>query len=137
MYVDPGTLSRAQGCLLGQPAGDSLGSLVEFQSSEQIRCNYPDGVRELADGGTWGTIAGQPTDDSEMALTLARILLKQRRYSLEGGTQGICLLVEFLSIRLWWHRVNRTAGQAESRKPGEWSANADQSAGHIWMQLPP
>jgi len=88
MYVDPGTLSRAQGCLLGQLAGDSLGSLVEFQSSEQIRCNYPDGVRELADGGTWGTIAGQPTDDSEMALMLARILLKQRRYSLEEARKA-------------------------------------------------
>jgi ADP-ribosyl-[dinitrogen reductase] hydrolase len=66
--------------LLGQLAGDSLGSLVEFQSPEQIRRKYPDGVRELADGGTWGTIAGQPTDDSEMALMLARMLIKQRRY---------------------------------------------------------
>jgi ADP-ribosyl-[dinitrogen reductase] hydrolase len=88
MYVDPGTLSRAEGCLLGQLAGDSLGSLVEFQSSEQIRFNYPNGVRELADGGTWGTIAGQPTDDSEMALMLARMLLKQRRYSSEEARKA-------------------------------------------------
>ena len=29
---DPGVLSRAQGCLLGQLAGDALGALVEFQS---------------------------------------------------------------------------------------------------------
>ena len=28
---------RAQGCLLGQLAGDALGSLVEFQTPEQIR----------------------------------------------------------------------------------------------------
>ena len=68
-------LSRAQGCLLGQLAGDALGSLVEFQTPEQIRRAYPDGVRELADGGTWNTIAGQPTDDSEMALMLARMLV--------------------------------------------------------------
>jgi ADP-ribosylglycohydrolase len=67
-------LSRAQGCLLGQLAGDALGSLVEFQPPEEIRRSYPDGVRELADGGTWNTIAGQPTDDSEMALLLARML---------------------------------------------------------------
>lgn len=79
MNVDPNTLSRAQGCLLGQLAGDALGSLVEFQSPEQIRRKYPDGVRELADGGTWGTIAGQPTDDSEMALSLARMLIKHKR----------------------------------------------------------
>jgi ADP-ribosylglycohydrolase len=71
-------------CLLGQIAGDSLGSLVEFQSPQQIRRKYPDGVRELADGGTWGTIAGQPTDDSEMALMLARTLIKERKYEAEA-----------------------------------------------------
>lgn len=42
---------RAQGCLLGQLAGDALGSLVEFQSPEDIRCRYPHGLRELSDGG--------------------------------------------------------------------------------------
>ncbi len=41
--------SRAQGCLLGQLAGDALGSLVEFQSPDEIRHGYPDGVRELAE----------------------------------------------------------------------------------------
>ncbi|MDZ7815504.1 MAG: ADP-ribosylglycohydrolase family protein [Planctomycetota bacterium] len=71
---------RAQGCLMGQLAGDSLGSLVEFKTPEQILRKYPHGVRELADGGTWGTLAGQPTDDSEMALLLARILVKSRTY---------------------------------------------------------
>src|SRR5258706_72296 len=80
MYADDGTLLRAQGCLLGQLAGDALGSLVEFQSPEAIRPKYPNGVHELADGGTWGTIAGQPTDDSEMALMLARTLIKHKRY---------------------------------------------------------
>lgn len=68
------SVERAQGCLLGQLAGDSLGSLVEFQSPEEIRRRYPAGIRHLADGGTWNTIAGQPTDDSEMALMLARTL---------------------------------------------------------------
>jgi ADP-ribosylglycohydrolase len=78
--VDGDVLSRAQGCLLGQLAGDALGSLVEFQRPESIRQEYPDGVRRLADGGVWGTIAGQPTDDSELALLLARMLVKHGRY---------------------------------------------------------
>lgn len=82
---------RAQGCLLGQLAGDSLGSLVEFQSPDAIRRKYPDGVRELADGGTWGTIAGQPTDDSEMALALARMLMKHRRYDAEEARKSYML----------------------------------------------
>ena len=73
-------LERAQGCLMGQLTGDALGSLVEFQAPEQIRLEYPNGVRELTDGGTWNTIAGQPTDDSELALLLARTLADQGRY---------------------------------------------------------
>ena len=77
-------LDRAQGCLLGQLAGDALGSLVEFETPEAIRRQYPDGVRELADGGTWDTIAGQPTDDSEMALMLARSLAELGRYDREA-----------------------------------------------------
>jgi len=88
MTRDPKVLSRAQGCLLGQLAGDALGSLVEFQSPEQIWRKYPSGVRELADGGTWETIAGQPTDDSEMALILARTLIKQRRYDAEEAREA-------------------------------------------------
>ncbi len=80
---DAGILSRAQGCLLGQLAGDALGSLVEFQTPEQIRQEYPNGVRELVNGGTWNTIAGQPTDDSEMALMLARMLVTKGKYDKE------------------------------------------------------
>lgn len=71
-------LDRAEGCLLGQLSGDALGSLVEFCTPEQIRARYPDGVRLMADGGTWNTVAGQPTDDSEMALLLARQLAGQK-----------------------------------------------------------
>jgi len=78
--IDHNVLSRAQGCLLGQLAGDALGSLVEFQTPEQIRREYPGGIRDLADGGTWDTIAGQPTDDSEMALLLTRMLVDQGEY---------------------------------------------------------
>ena len=78
--VEPGVLSRGQGCLLGQLAGDSLGSLVEFWTPRMIRSRYPDGVRKLEDGGVWETIAGQPTDDSEMALSLARMLAERGTY---------------------------------------------------------
>jgi ADP-ribosylglycohydrolase/fructose-1,6-bisphosphatase/inositol monophosphatase family enzyme len=78
--ADPALLARAQGCLLGQVAGDSLGSLVEFEDAARIAAHFPDGPRELADGGTWNTLAGQPTDDSEMALALARAIVGAGRY---------------------------------------------------------
>lgn len=77
-------LDRAVGCLLGQIVGDSLGSLVEFRSGDDIARQYPGGVRDLADGGTWNTIAGQPTDDSELALDLARTLVRLSDWSAEA-----------------------------------------------------
>jgi ADP-ribosylglycohydrolase len=73
-------VARAQGCLLGQLVGDALGSQVEFLGPAEISRRYPEGVRNLEDGGTWNTIAGQPTDDSEMALALVRQLLAHGAY---------------------------------------------------------
>jgi len=73
-------VEKAQGVLLGQVIGDSLGSRVEFKSAEEIGKLFPRGVRELADGGPYHTIAGQPTDDSEMALTLARTILRHHGF---------------------------------------------------------
>jgi len=73
-------LERAQGVLLGQVIGDSLGSQVEFKIAFEIARLFPRGVRELASGGPYHTIAGQPTDDSEMALTLARSILRHRGF---------------------------------------------------------
>ncbi len=71
-------LRRAHGCLLGQLAGDSLGALVEFQSGASIARSHPDGgPKELADGGPHRIMAGQPTDDSELALLLARSLVRK------------------------------------------------------------
>ena len=89
-----GTLSRVQGCLLGQLAGDALGSMVEFQTPQEIRMQYPGGVRELADGGTWNTIAGQPTDDSEMALLLARMLAEHESYDPEKAREAYVFWLE-------------------------------------------
>ena len=83
-----GVVSRAQGCLLGQLIGDALGSLVEFQSPGRIRRSYPDGVRDMDDGGTWNTIAGQPTDDSEMALLLARSLVTLGEFDQEEARKA-------------------------------------------------
>ncbi len=78
---DPAALSRAQGCLLGQLAGDSLGARVEFLTASRIAAQHPHGVRDLADGGTWNILAGQPTDDSELALALARSIVATEGYA--------------------------------------------------------
>ncbi len=78
--TDAQRLSRAQACLLGLAVGNSLGARVESQSAAEIASAHPQGVRDLADGGTWNTIAGQPTGDVEMALALSRSLIAEGNY---------------------------------------------------------
>jgi ADP-ribosylglycohydrolase/fructose-1,6-bisphosphatase/inositol monophosphatase family enzyme len=85
---DPELVSRAQGAMIGQLAGDSLGSLVEFLTPEKIRARYPAGLSQLETGGVWGTLAGQPTDDSEMALALARTIVRTGLYDPESVRQA-------------------------------------------------
>lgn len=75
-----GVRSRARGALLGQLAGDALGTTVEFQGPESIRQRYPDGLREIVGGGPFRVLPGQVTDDSELALALARALRAAGRY---------------------------------------------------------
>ena len=80
--VEDDVVDHAKGCLFGQLVGDNLGSLVEFRNEQEIARLYPDGVADLSDGGQWDLLAGQATDDSELALTLARTLLET------GSTTG-------------------------------------------------
>jgi fructose-1,6-bisphosphatase/inositol monophosphatase family enzyme len=104
--IDAGMLARAQGCLLGHLAGDALGSLVEFQMPDEIRRNYPDGVRQLSDGGVWQTLAGQPTDDSELALALARSLVAK-------GTYDVAAVAE--AYAAWYRSAPFDMGAATER----------------------
>ena len=90
---DVGLLSRAQGCILGQLAGDALGGLVEFETAATITRKHPSGVRILEDGGHWNTLGGQPTDDSEMALALARSIVNGKGYDPEAAAQAYA----------WWY----------------------------------
>lgn len=76
MGNDFDVIRRAWGCLLGQIAGDSLGSQVEFKPADVVRSMYPNGMEDLEGSSLYRTLPGQPTDDSEMALTLARTLLR-------------------------------------------------------------
>jgi ADP-ribosyl-[dinitrogen reductase] hydrolase len=86
--ADTGRLARAQGCLLGQVAGDSLGGLVEFESGPSVRRWHADGPRRLEDGGHWETLAGQPTDDSEMALALARSIVARGGFERQAAVEA-------------------------------------------------
>jgi ADP-ribosyl-[dinitrogen reductase] hydrolase len=64
---------RAQGVLLGVACGDALGRPVEFETPARILAQYGE-VTEMLANGTWDKPAGTVTDDTEMALRLARSL---------------------------------------------------------------
>lgn len=141
---DSGLLARAQGALLGQLAGDSLGSQVEFMSPAAIRQKYPTGVRDLNDSPIWRTIAGQATDDSEMALLLARLLARGGAYDPETAAQ----------VYAWWYHtepfdIGTTTRQALSAvsdqdrrrktaaKAARQAANPESQANGSLMRLSP
>ena len=104
--------ARMAACSANSP-GDALGALVEFESAARIRETYPNGVRLLHDGGAWNTLGGQPTDDSEMALALARSILNRAAYDPDSAAQAYA----------WWYeshpydigRTTRAAVSAASR----------------------
>ncbi len=125
--ANSGRLARAQGCLLGQVAGDNLGALLEFADEAAIRRSHPDGPRRLVDGGVWNLLAGQPTDDSEMALALARSIVSLGRF--ERGAA----LEAYLG---WLHTspfdVGRTVGAALRDRPNP----ASQANGSVMRAAP-
>jgi ADP-ribosylglycohydrolase/fructose-1,6-bisphosphatase/inositol monophosphatase family enzyme len=74
--IDHDLLARVRGTWLGQIAGDALGTTVEFKSASRIAVQFPGGHREIIGGGPFRVKAGQVTDDTELALGLARTLAK-------------------------------------------------------------
>lgn len=121
-------LDRAQGCLLGQLAGDSLGSLVEFKHPREIRDLYPEGVRDLADGGCWNLRAGQPTDDSELALALARSIVSHGGYSAAKARDA---------YRRWFASGPFDVGKATSRALREGAPDGQTQANGSLMRVSP
>jgi ADP-ribosylglycohydrolase len=121
-------LDRAQGCLLGQLAGDSLGSLVEFRGPAEIRGLYPSGVRDLEDGGHWNLRAGQPTDDSELALALARSIAGHGGYSAAKAREA---------YKKWVASGPFDIGQATRRALGEDDPDGQSQANGSLMRISP
>ena len=131
-----GRTDRARGCLAGQLAGDALGSLVEFESAGAVERRYPGGPRLLLDGGTWDTIAGQPTDDSELALALARALARLGRYEEEAAARAYAewyasgpFDVGGTIAAARGGRVIRRQGGCQCGQPGQRRVDAHQPAG--------
>ncbi|WEL18891.1 ADP-ribosylglycohydrolase [Halorhabdus sp. SVX81] len=69
----------AEGVLLGLACGDALGRPLEFRSGDEIDREHGT-VTEMLANGTHGKPAGTVTDDTELALRIARSLVENERF---------------------------------------------------------
>jgi ADP-ribosyl-[dinitrogen reductase] hydrolase len=76
---------RALGCLLGLAVGDALFAPCEFMSPETIIGTYGAPLREMVGGGWLNVTPGQHTDDTDMALCLARSMASYGSYYPQGA----------------------------------------------------
>lgn len=65
---------RYRGVLLGKAVGDALGATLEFMTREQIKARYGE-LRDIIGGGWLHLPAGEITDDTQMALCIARSIV--------------------------------------------------------------
>ena len=73
---------RSRAAFLGMAIGDALGATLEFMTVQEIRAKY--GVFRNITGGGWLRLKpGQITDDTEMALCIARAIVRSQGWSLE------------------------------------------------------
>jgi ADP-ribosyl-[dinitrogen reductase] hydrolase len=72
---------RVRGAFLGLAIGDALGAPVEFMTTGEIRAQY--GILKEIVGGGWLRLkAGQVTDDTEMALCIARAIVSRQGWDI-------------------------------------------------------
>ena len=88
--MPPTLRERCAGSLIGLACGDAVGTTVEFQS----RGTFPP-VTDMIGGGPFGLAPGQWTDDTSMALCLAKSLLEV------GGFDPFDQMNRYLD---WWRR---------------------------------
>ncbi len=74
---------RYLGCLIGLACGDALGGPVEFDTRAQMDERFPTGLRDFIGGGWLNLFPGEITDDTQMALDVARSLV-----ACPGGDMG-------------------------------------------------
>lgn len=125
--------SHARGALLGLAVGDALGATNEFE--KKVAPPFPqlaDGpLREIVGGGPHVLVPGETTDDTQMAVCLARSLHQlgrfdaadvMRRYTewlpraFDAGNQTRSVLYEARELPAW-NAASKTVWLRESKRP--------------------
>jgi ADP-ribosyl-[dinitrogen reductase] hydrolase len=74
---------RARAAFIGMAVGDALGATVEFMTASEIAAKYGT-FKEIIGGGWLRLKPGQVTDDTEMALCIARAIIASQGWSLDA-----------------------------------------------------
>jgi ADP-ribosyl-[dinitrogen reductase] hydrolase len=75
--------NSARAAFIGMAIGDALGATVEFMTASEIAQKYGT-FRDIIGGGWLRLKPGQVTDDTEMALCIARAIVTNRTWSREA-----------------------------------------------------
>lgn len=110
---------RYEGTLLGLAAGDALGGAVEFLPRAAIRREHPHGLRDIVGGGPHNLRVGEVTDDTAMALAIARAC----------GPEGIDLDGVAANFLAWYQSEPKDIGITTSR------ALAKLASGVPWREI--
>jgi ADP-ribosyl-[dinitrogen reductase] hydrolase len=76
---------RYRGVLLAAAAGDALGATLEFMTPEAIQREYGQ-LRDIIGGGWLKVAPGEITDDTQMALCIARSLVERGAFDADDIT---------------------------------------------------
>ncbi len=80
MTIDREALrDRYRGALLGSAVGDALGATLEFMSREEIQAQYG-ALRDIVGGGWLNLVAGEVTDDTQMAVCIASSIVECQQF---------------------------------------------------------
>ena len=116
-------LNRARGVLWGQAVGDALGTTVEFSDELTIATLRGRWPRELVGAGPFNVLPGQVTDDTELALALARTLASTHRYDDDAVAEAY--LAWFASEPFDFGRATSRAFRAAAKSAEEVRKRAD------------
>ncbi len=116
------TFAKAWGCLAGLALGDALGMPTEFLTPDQIAAEYGR-VVNLVSPPDWHPHAvlprGRITDDTEQALALAEVYLRDGRMSAEAVAQAMLDWATAQSEHLAFYLGPSTRRALEALRAGE------------------
>ena len=131
------------GALLGMAVGDALGTTYEFKTIDQP--DHPalaaGPATDVVGGGPFGLTAGQITDDTQMAICLARSLTEKREVDmLDVATKYVAWVQHAFDVGIQTSSalgVIEGGGSVGSAGRQTWHASGRRSAGNGWRVIKP